>query len=74
MKAATVIGFVLILLGMLSLAYPRLMLTERETLYDTGTVQAERETTRSIPISPLIGAAAIISGLALVIVGTRKVG
>jgi uncharacterized membrane protein HdeD (DUF308 family) len=74
MKATITFGVLLVVAGVLALAYPRITYTERETLLDAGPVQAERQTTRSMPISPLIGAAAIISGLALLVIGTRKAG
>jgi uncharacterized membrane protein YidH (DUF202 family) len=72
MKTTTIVGIVLILLGVLALVYPKITYTDREKVIDLGPIQATAETKKTIPISPLVGGAAVITGLALILAGGRR--
>lgn len=72
MKAATIIGIILILLGVLALIYQGVTYTTEETLFDLGPVEVEAEERRRIPLPPILGALSLIGGIALVIAGRRK--
>ena len=71
MKTTTLIGIVLIVLGIGALAYQGFSYKTREQILDIGPVQATSETTRTIPISPIIGALAVIGGVGIVIASAR---
>lgn len=73
MKTNTLIGLILIILGIVALAYPKITYTDREKVVDLGPIQATAETQKEIPISPIVGGIAIISGLVLVLAGGRRV-
>ncbi len=76
MKPATIIGIILIVLGVISLAYQGFTYTTREKkkVLDLGPLQAtatvERE--KTIPLPPILGIAALAGGVVLVIVGSKK--
>ena len=60
------IGIVLIVLGVLALAYGGFSYTTREKVLDIGSLQATALTHKTIPIAPMVGIAALAGGLALV--------
>lgn len=65
-------GIVLIVLGVLALAYGGFSYTREKKVIDLGPVQATTKTRETVPVPPLLGVAAIVGGIALVIVGARK--
>jgi hypothetical protein len=72
MKPALIIGVVLILLGIVGLAYNRITYTSKEKIVDLGPIQATAERQKSIPVPPLVGGLALIAGIGLIAVGYRK--
>ena len=72
MKAATVLGIVLIVLGVLALAYQGITYTTREKVVDLGPLKASVDKEKTIPLPPILGALALAGGVILVIVGVRK--
>jgi len=72
MRASAIVGIVLIVAGLLALAYGGFSYTEREEILDVGPIEATAETRESVPIPPILGAAAVIGGVALVVVGMRR--
>ena len=72
MKAVTLIGVALIVLGVLALAYQGITYTTREKVVDLGPVKITADKVSSIPLPPIIGVLAVAGGVVLVIVGGRK--
>jgi hypothetical protein len=72
MKAATVLGIALIVLGVLALAYQGITYTTREKVIDIGPLKASVDKDKTIPLPPILGALALAGGVVLVIVGVRK--
>lgn len=60
------IGIVLIVLGVLALAYGGFSYTTREKVLDIGPLQATALTHKTVPIAPIAGIVALAGGLALV--------
>ena len=71
MKISAIVGIVLILAGAF-LLFTGGSFTSRRDVLDVGGLTITAEEKR--PISPWVGAAAIIGGLALVIQGARRSG
>ena len=69
MKPAMIIGIVLIVFGVMALAYQGITYTSREKIIDIGPIQATQETEKTIPFSPILGGIALAGGIALVIIG-----
>ena len=72
MKPATLIGIVLIVVGVLALAYQGITYTTREKVIDLGPLKASVDKEKTIPLPPILGALALAGGVVLVIVGARK--
>ena len=62
MKAATLVGVLLVLLGVVSLAYQGFTYTTREKILDIGPIVATRETQKTIPLPPVLGGIALVGG------------
>ena len=65
-------GIVLIVLGVLALAYQGFTYTTRETVIDIGPITATAERERTFPLPPIIGIVAIAGGVAMLLAGSRK--
>jgi hypothetical protein len=72
MKAATLIGMLLIVLGVATFAYQGITYTTREKIVDLGPIEATKETKKTIPLPPVLGALSLAGGIALVMAGARK--
>ena len=71
MKAPVIVGILLIVLAVVAFSYQGITYTRREKVLDIGPIQATAEKKETIPLPPLLGAAALIGGVALVVVGSR---
>jgi hypothetical protein len=71
MKPATVIGIVLIVLGIIGFATGGISFTHKKKVADLGSVQISRETQDTLPLSPIFSTISLVAGLGLVVVGAR---
>lgn len=71
MKASTWLGFALVVLGVISLAYQGISYTTHKKVLDLGPIQATKEEHKTIPLPPIIGAVAIAGGIILLMSGRR---
>ncbi len=72
LKPITLVGIVLIVLGIVAFAYQGITYTSREKVIDIGPFHATAETQKTIPLSPLLGGLALVGGIVLVVVGAKK--
>jgi hypothetical protein len=72
MKTFTLLGIVLIVLGLAALAYQGFTYTTRETVIDIGPIKATADREKTIPLPPILGIVAVAGGVALMIAGSRK--
>jgi len=72
MRPKTLVGVILLVLGIVALAYQGITYKTREQAVDLGPVQVTTETTKNIPLSPVIGVVALIGGIALLTLDTRR--
>lgn len=72
MKAPTIIGIALIVLGIAAFALGGISYTDREKVLDIGPIEATTEQRKTIPLSPILGGAALVAGVILVIAGSRR--
>ena len=66
------VGIVLIVIGIIALAYGGITYTTREKVLDVGPIEATAERQKTIPLPPLLGGLALAGGVALLIVGSRR--
>ena len=67
-----IVGYVLIALGVVSLAIGGITYTKREKVLDLGPIQATADRQKSIPLPPLLGGLALAGGIVLVIASSKK--
>jgi hypothetical protein len=72
MKPVTIIGIVLIVIGIIGFATGGISFTHRKKVADLGSVQISRETQDTLPLSPIFSTVSLIAGLGLVVVGARS--
>lgn len=72
MRASTITGIVLIVLGAIALAYGGISYTREETFLDLGPIEATAETRETIPLPPALGALALTGGVILLVWRPRK--
>lgn len=73
MKAGPLIGIVLIILGVISLAYQGITYTTHKKVFQIGNVQATREEHKTVPLPPVLGGLALAGGIVLLIATKREV-
>ncbi len=72
MKPIAVVGIVLIMLGLATLAYQGMTYITREKVVEVGPVEVTAEKEETVRFPPILGAAAVGTGLVLVVVGSRR--
>jgi hypothetical protein len=71
MKVGTLFGLILVVLGLIGVAYGGITYTQRREVARVGPVQVTAREERTIPISPIVGGVAILAGVALIIAVRR---
>jgi len=66
------IGIALIVVGVLALAFGGFSYTTRERLVDLGPLKVDADKEHTMPIAPIAGVAALVGGVALVMVGAKS--
>ena len=71
MSGRTILGVALIAIGLLALAYQGFSYTTQKKVVDIGPIQATKEEHHTVPLPPILGALALISGVVVVVGGRR---
>ena len=71
-KTNMVIGLILIVVGALSFLYQGITYTTREDVINIGPIHMTADKTNTIPLSPVVGAIALVGGIVLVVNGSKK--
>jgi uncharacterized membrane protein YidH (DUF202 family) len=71
-KSSTLLGIVLIVLGIFALAYQGIRYPKHEKVLGVGPLHATKDTTKTIPVPPILGGLAIVGGIVLVVVGSKQ--
>jgi hypothetical protein len=72
MKGASIVGILLIVLGVIALTYQGITYTTKKKVLDIGPIQATKEEHKTIPLPPILGGIAIVGGIALLITGGKN--
>ncbi len=72
MKTNTVIGLILVALGIAAFAFQGITYTTREKAVDIGPIQVTTEKSRRIPLPPIVGGVALVCGAVLLVTTGRK--
>jgi hypothetical protein len=73
MKPPILFGILLIVLGLVALAYKGITYTTQEEVAKIGPLEAKVEKEKTIPLPPVLGGLVLATGVVLVVLGTRKV-
>jgi uncharacterized membrane protein YidH (DUF202 family) len=65
------LGIVLIVLGVLALAYGGFTYTHQKKVIDLGPIQASKKETNTIPLPPILGVVAVLGGGVLLFTGKK---
>jgi uncharacterized membrane protein HdeD (DUF308 family) len=72
MKMTAVVGVILIILGVIALAYQGITYTTQKKVLDIGPIQATKEEHKTIPLPPSLGAVALLGGVVMVVAAGKK--
>ena len=72
MKPATIIGILLIVLGVVGFALGGFSFTQKEKVLDVGPIEATAEDKETVPIPPLLAGLALVGGVVLVAASARR--
>jgi len=73
MSGRTLLAVILMVIGVVALAYQGFTYTTQKKVLDVGPIQATKEEHHTIPLPPVLGAIALIGGI-VVLLGARKSG
>jgi hypothetical protein len=65
------VQFILIALGLFGLAWGGFTYTTTEKVVDIGPIHATRDQTHNVPLSPIVGAEALIGVIVLLVAGKK---
>jgi hypothetical protein len=71
MGAKTVVGIVLVILGIISLGYQGFTYTTRKKVVDIGPIQATKKENHTVPLPPILGVIALAGGVVVLVSGRR---
>jgi hypothetical protein len=72
MKAASVVGILLIALGIIGFVVGGISYTHEKKDVDLGPLQVSHKEKSTLPISPILSTLSLIAGVSLVVVGARS--
>ena len=71
MKAATIVGILLIVLGVIGFAVGGVSFAHEKQDAKIGPIDIEHKQTSTMPISPILSCIALVGGIGLVVVGAK---
>jgi zona occludens toxin (predicted ATPase) len=71
MKPMAILGAVLLVFGIVALVYQGVNYTSHDTVIDIGPIHATADRQRTFPLPPIVGIAAVASGVVLLITGAK---
>jgi len=66
------VGIVLVILGVVGVAYGGVTWTTKEKVVDLGPLQVTHDKTQSLPLSPIAGGICLIAGVVLLVAAGRR--
>ena len=68
----TLVGIILIIVGIVSLGYQGFTYTQHEKVAQIGDIQVTADTQKTVYFPPILGGASLVAGIILVMVGRRN--
>jgi len=73
MKILTIVGIILIVIGVIALIYGGITYTSSKNAVDMGSMHLQVDQKHQIPLSPITGAVAVVVGVVFIIVGRPRI-
>ena len=67
-----IMGFILVVLGVLALVYGGVSYNRQRTVIDVGPFKATATEQKNIPLSPIVGGIALLGGIILLVVPRKR--
>ena len=67
-----IVGIVLIVIGIIALAYQGITYTTHKKVLDIGPIQATKEERHTVPLPPIVGVLALVGGVVIIASGRRS--
>ena len=67
-----IVGFVLVVVGVLALVYGGISYNRQRTILDVGPFKATATEQKNIPLSPIVGGIALLGGILLLVVPRKR--
>ena len=71
MKVATLVGILLLILGIIGFVAGGFSFTRNKTVIDAGPLQVEGKTREHVPLSPILSGQAVVGGIVLIVAGAK---
>jgi hypothetical protein len=68
-----IVGFVLVVFGILALVYGGISYNRQRTVIDVGSFKATATEQKNVPLSPIVGGIALIGGIALLMAPRKRI-
>ena len=72
MTAQRLIGLVLVVVGIVALVWGGVFWTDRDTVLDAGPLEVSTEEQEGLALPPVVGIIALVGGIVLLVVPSRK--
>jgi hypothetical protein len=72
MKPGTIVGIILILVGVVGFALGGFSFTQKEKVLDVGPIEATADDKETVPIPPILAGLAVVGGVVLVAASARR--
>jgi uncharacterized membrane protein YidH (DUF202 family) len=72
MKPLVIVGIILVVVGVIALAYGSFSFTTTEKVAEVGPLKLEKEKKQRLSIPPIIGGAVVVVGVVLIVAGARS--
>jgi hypothetical protein len=72
MKPAAIVGILLVIIGVIGLAYGGISYTKQKTVVDIGPIKATADERKTIPVPPVLGGIALLGGIVLIATSAKK--
>lgn len=72
MAPARIVGTILVVIGIIALVWGGISWTREETVVDLGPLEAKTETRETIPLPPVLGGIALVAGIVLLVIPSRR--
>ena len=72
MSARRIIGLVLVVIGIVALAWGGVFWTDRDTVLDAGPLEVQTEEREGFAVPPVLGVIALIGGIVMLAIPDRR--